>query len=989
MTWTIHQGDLPYDNPDFLSTLFAVGNGASCTRGTGSEEGLDAFRGMYISGLYTRAGYGLVYFLSGPDWLHGQVRTGGKPAECTDASYALDLRRGLLTREATFRGAGTTVTLTETRLTALHDATLLAQRFTLQVDGDAEVSLAIGVDGDVRNHPAKYYKAGQLPNCTPEGLKLSEVASAEADTDGGQVTIVSPQVGKQVCVAYSTRQSQGAAAEASAEVVGGAARTVYTLSAGSGGKDFTFDKLCRFAADAEDGTVDAFDPSAARAELKSLAFRDVLDAHSAAWEAFWEEADVEIDGDERAQRAVRYALWATRIAAPRDAGLSSLGAKNLTGDWYRGAVFWDMEMFQLPLLAAVAPELSANHIRYRHRRLGSARMLARQDGYDGARFPWQSYFSGYEQPVCIGGFLYQQIHLNAAVAWGVLHHWDMTGDAGLMLEAGVEMLVELCRYWASRVERGEDGLFHIRHVCGPDEVHKDVDDNAYTNRMVKEVLRRTPTLISRLKTDRPAELDPLLQALNVAEEDLAAWADIADHLYFPTLPEQKVLAQFEGFENYAEPSFAARAEQSGSDKTNKQADTLLLFQTLGHSFWEGDLDRHYDAYAPLCTQTSSLSMCTHALLAARLGRQADAKRFFEAAAGVDLEDSYGNTCHGIHGAGQGGIWMAIVTGYGGLVTEPTHETEPARLRIAPNLPADWKNLHYRFRYHGCPLGVTVTAQNFTLENLGQQESRGIMVGRERVSLKPGESRTFGQVPRWRPRELQAVIFDLDGVLVKTDHFHYLAWKELADELGLAFDEEVNHQLRGVSRQESLRVIYRHNNAELPDKETFENLTTRKNEQYKKLVRGMTPEDVLPGSIELLEGLREAGIACALASASRNAPLVLERTGLGKYMDAVSDGSCVTKSKPDPQVFTVAAQRLRLLPWNCLGIEDAAAGIESIRRAGMVAVGIGDTADGADVTFGDVSQLSVEVLRRAFAEHENPLNPFQERNIAKMKAEQQK
>ncbi len=989
MIWTIDDASLPYDHPEFVSTIFTVGNGATCTRGTAGDDDVSSFRGVYLSGLYTRAGYGLMYFLAGPYWPMLAVRMGDATLPAAGVSRSLDMRAGLLTTTTVYEHNGAKLRVSEERFAALHDATLMMQRVTVNVDqAPGEIYLAMGLDGDVRNHRAKYFQPGQMPNSDEHGLKLSRVDSLSADEAGMHVTLLSPQTQKRVASAAVVRQSDGTRCPVESRTTESAVETVFTIAPGAHDQSLVFTKACRLVGDVEEGIVErTFAPRELIAQLGRVRWEDALADHRAAWDAFWERADVEIVGDQTAQQAVRYALFATRIAAPQDQGRSSLGAKNLTGDWYRGAVFWDMEMFQLPLLAAVQPELSENHVLYRHRRLPAARTLATQDGYDGARFPWQSYATGLEEPPCIGGFLYQQVHLNADIAWGVLHHWDLTGDRAIMLNAGLEVLIEVSRYWRTRAQRSPDGMWHIRHVCGPDEVHKDVDDNAWTNRMVKEVLRRTVAVLDVLRKENASAVTALLEERNVSGEEITAWGQIADHMYFPTLANKQVLAQFEEFGNYAEPSYAARKEASGSDKTNKQADTLLLFQTLASTFWDGDLQRHYDQYAPLCTQTSSLSMCTHALLAARLGRKRDARKFFDAAAGVDLADSYANTRHGIHGAGQGGIWLAVVQGFGGLETQPSTTAEPAGLRIDPNLPEQWQRLAYRFTWRGARIKVTVSPDSLTIENLGAERTTPIRVGNEMVELAAGETKQLPCQRHWDDPQMEAAIFDLDGVLVKTDHFHYQAWKALADELGLAFDEEVNHQLRGVSRQESLRIIYRHNNVEPPDEDTFTAQCTRKNEQYKTLIDGMTADDVLPGAVELLTELRDAGVKIALASASRNAAKVLERTGLGAYFDAISDGTCVTRSKPSPQGFTVAAQRCGVLPWNCVGVEDAAAGVEAIARAGMVSVGVGTSAREANVCVDDVRELSLESLRDAFASHDNPVNPYMETNLAKVRSEE--
>jgi beta-phosphoglucomutase len=209
--------------------------------------------------------------------------------------------------------------------------------------------------------------------------------------------------------------------------------------------------------------------------------------------------------------------------------------------------------------------------------------------------------------------------------------------------------------------------------------------------------------------------------------------------------------------------------------------------------------------------------------------------------------------------------------------------------------------------------------------------------------------------------LQAVLFDLDGVLVSTDRLHYRSWKALADSLGLPFDEQTNHLLRGVSREESLRTIYREAGREPPRAMQLVEQCAEKNGHYLKLVDAMTAADVLPGASRLINELRAVGIKLGVASASRNCRAVLERTGLGARIQCVVDGNDVSESKPHPRVFLVAAQKLGVLPVECVGVEDAATGIEAIRRAGMAAVGIGPAATDADLHVPTTAELTVRHL----------------------------
>lgn len=217
--------------------------------------------------------------------------------------------------------------------------------------------------------------------------------------------------------------------------------------------------------------------------------------------------------------------------------------------------------------------------------------------------------------------------------------------------------------------------------------------------------------------------------------------------------------------------------------------------------------------------------------------------------------------------------------------------------------------------------------------------------------------------------LKAVIFDLDGVLVTTDHLHYQGWKRLADRVGLAFDAEVNHRLRGVSREESLRRIYEHNRLPLPPEADFQRYCTEKNAIYKELVQEMDDSAVLPGAREILQEIRKAGILSAVASASKNAPLVLEKTGLRSSIDALVDGSSVERPKPAPDGFLLAAELCKAKPAECIGIEDAAAGIDAILAAGMLAVGIGDQARAkANLALETTQDLTLHRLQEVYQQH---------------------
>lgn len=189
---------------------------------------------------------------------------------------------------------------------------------------------------------------------------------------------------------------------------------------------------------------------------------------------------------------------------------------------------------------------------------------------------------------------------------------------------------------------------------------------------------------------------------------------------------------------------------------------------------------------------------------------------------------------------------------------------------------------------------------------------------------------------------KALICDLDGVLCSTDEYHYEAWKEMADGIGVPFDREVNARLRGVSRAESLDIILEHGGVDFSPAERAR-LLEQKNERYKALLQNLTPADVTAGVPETLAALRDRGVLLAVGSSSRNTPFILQQTGLDSLFDAVSDGNNITHSKPDPEVFLKAAQMLCMAPADCLVVEDALAGVQAAHAGGMDAACVGDAA----------------------------------------------
>lgn len=212
--------------------------------------------------------------------------------------------------------------------------------------------------------------------------------------------------------------------------------------------------------------------------------------------------------------------------------------------------------------------------------------------------------------------------------------------------------------------------------------------------------------------------------------------------------------------------------------------------------------------------------------------------------------------------------------------------------------------------------------------------------------------------------IKGIIFDLDGVIVNTDKYHFEAWKKLAGEENIYFDYEINERLRGVSRMESLDIILKKASKEY-GVDQKESMAYRKNQYYKELIQRLTPEDILPGVINILKSLEERGLKKAIGSSSKNTVTILEKIGLLERFDAIADGNCIKMSKPDPEVFLLAADLLHLETGECIVIEDAYAGIDAAKAAGAVAVAIGSAVNyrKADYVYKNMQELDLDFILR--------------------------
>ncbi len=494
--------------------------------------------------------------------------------------------------------------------------------------------------------------------------------------------------------------------------------------------------------------------AAALVGARYTGFEGLLEDQRAYLDDFWDTADVEIDGDDDLQQAVRFALFHVLQAGARAEG-RAIPAKGLTGPGYDGHTFRDTEGFVLPVLTYTLPRAAADALRWRFSTLELAKGRAATLGFRGATFPWRTIegqeCSGY-WPASTAG-----VHINADIAEAVERYRIATGDETLEQDCGLAVLVETARLWISLGHYDRHRRWHVHGVTGPDEYTALVDDNVFTNLMAARNLRAAAGAVGRCP-DQAARLD-------VTEEEATAWLEAAGSVFVPFDEEAGVHEQSAGFTRHPEWDFESNRDthpllltapyfELYRRQVVKQADLVLAMHWCGDRFTPEQKARNLDYYERRTVRDSSLSACTQAVIAAEVGHLELAHHYAHEAALVDLRDLHHNTGSGIHMASLAGAWISTVAGFGGL---RDHE---GVLSFDPALPERISTLRFALRWRTIRLEVVVTQERvrysvrdgeLTLRHAGRdievrQDSPAEFQLRQRRSMLPTPPQPPGRAP---------------------------------------------------------------------------------------------------------------------------------------------------------------------------------------------------------------------------------------------------
>jgi alpha,alpha-trehalose phosphorylase len=715
--WSIRETELDLDVLEQTGSVFTLANGHIGLRGNLDEGEPPGLPGTYLGGFYEQRA--MPYAEAGYDFPEaGQTVvnvTNGKiirllvDDEPFDVRFgvlssherALDLRAGVLRRRVDWSSpAGKRVRISSVRLVSLVQRAVAAVSYEVEA---VDSALRVVVQSELVANELTGAAEADPRAWADLGMPL---ASEQFSHDDLHAVLVhaTRQSGLRMAAAMDHLvegpPSSATASESSADL----ARVTITADL-LPGERLRVVKLMAYGWSSERSIAALGDQAAAALALARDTGWDGLLAEQRDYlDDFWQRADVELEGDEELQQAVRFGLFHTLQAGARGEQ-RAIAAKGLTGPGYDGHTFWDAETFVLAVLTYTAPDAARDALRWRHTTLDLARERARILGFAGAAFPWRTIdgreCSGY-WPAGTAAF-----HIAADIADAVGRYQAASDDdQAFERETGLELLVETARLWCSLGHRDASGRFRIDGVTGPDEYSAVADNNVYTNLMAAHNLRLAADAVDR-HPDRAAEL-------SVGSAEAAAWREAATAMLIPFDERLDIHPQSEGFTEHELWDFRATAPEQYPlllhapyvdlyrKQVVKQADLVLALHLRGDAFSAQQKARNFAYYEALTVRDSSLSACTQAVIAAEVGHLELACDYFAEAGLMDLDDLNHNTRDGLHIASLAGAWIVAVAGFGGM------RDHGGALSFAPRLPRRLTRLAFGICFAGRRLRVEVT-----------------------------------------------------------------------------------------------------------------------------------------------------------------------------------------------------------------------------------------------------------------------------------------
>ncbi len=757
--WLIFQNEYNTEVNPRYETLFTLTNGYMGVRGT-FEEGNEGERsGNFIAGIFDKSDAQVREIVNAQNWLRIKLYVEGEElsldkCQLIEFKRILDMKKGILFRSMLIKDSKDRITRIEGyRFLSRSDRHRSAIKlFVTPVNYSGVVGIESIIDGTVLNsadspkYRVKHLKVANNSSLSKNGVYL-ETATVDDDTRIA--------TGSTVRIYHHEDEEKNNVAKFKRFLPLGERSIEYFEFDGTENKTVVIDKFV-ITYTSRDVRKDLLKTTVEK-ELFAFAGEGIdkeLQRHIEVYEELWSVADINIEGDEEADKALRFNIFHLMSSVNENDPLVSIAAKALHGEGYKGHVFWDTEIFMLPFFIYVYPQAARTLLMYRYNMLDAARKNATLNGYKGAQYPWESADTG-EEETPKWGFDYKgnpvriwtgdlEHHITADIAFAVWEYFRATEDIEFMLNYGAEVIFETARFWVSRCEYVKElDRYEINNVIGPDEFHEHVDNNAYTNYLAKWNIKKGLELINMLKEKYPEHYYAISNKICLTNEEMEKWKEVEEKIYIPYDKDKKLIEQFEGYfdkKDYVIDKFdennmpiwpeGVDITRLGDTQLIKQADVVMLMLLLGEEFDEETKRINYEYYEKRTMHKSSLGPSMYAIMGLKVGDHKNAYQSFMRSANVDLVDNQGNTKEGLHAASAGGTWQVAVFGFGGMEID-----KEEILNINPWLPEKWDKLSYKVFWKGNLIEVIVTKEDVSVKKLEGKGNIKVKVKGKEITLQ--------------------------------------------------------------------------------------------------------------------------------------------------------------------------------------------------------------------------------------------------------------
>lgn len=713
--------------PDYelkTESVFAQCNGYMGVRAAQPLSMVEEQRGMFLSGMFHKAYEDEVTELVNcPDVTWFALEIDGEkiyPDRAGLVCYErkLDIYSGELVIRYHFQLAGKGRIEVENRRFASMDCkNLFVQTFKVQVlDGDMkDVKIKTGINGQITNSGVSHFHKSIARVYEKEVMEIRSELEENVMTEAVVCNVLAGTLEEKE-FSLKRRSIYG----------------TYLLQPEEG--SILLEKIT-YVDQAENG-IGIKERKAALYEASEKGYDALFREHRKKMQRFWDIASIQVDGmSEEEEAAVCFAQYHIAGMTPWHTNESSIAAKGLTGEGYKGHVFWDTEIFLFPMLLYTYPQEARRLLEFRYKGLSGARKKARDYGFEGAMFPWEAGKTGEEEtPLYAALNIHtgkankvwsgiKEYHVTADIAYAVELYYEATKDREFMENCGYEIVFEAARFWASCArwddQRQKYGIFD---VIGPDEYTEHVDNNAYTNYMAVYCVQMALGYAKKLKQEKPDVFFALNQKLQI-EKDLVRWEEFREKMYLPVPGEDGIIPQDDTFlskpciENIikyktSQIKQAVLLDYSREEIVNmqvlKQADVVMLLNLFPQLFKEEIVKKNVLFYEGRTIHDSSLSYCAHAQACAAIGTMDLSWEFFKKCLTVDIDDNPHDSTDGIHAAALGGIWNCLIFGFAGV------HYKDGILYLKPHFPEHWNSMDFRMVIEGAQVHFIISVDKITL-----------------------------------------------------------------------------------------------------------------------------------------------------------------------------------------------------------------------------------------------------------------------------------